>query len=1183
MFPQASPAPCLTYTQGVPLFATSAHAVPLSFSVSPQTRAQDSPVRRPAPSSDTARVPPYTRLPGPTRGGHGDLFTPSHLLTPTARAHPSLVEHSVLSTHSAASTGATAASRIGVRDVAELVWQLAESRYTARQLQQRMHQLETSTAPESLPEKPTEASTSKHPTAEVGDKVDDLKLHRTPPPQSLRDSAHSSTPAGVQQPKQPCREPRRHPSSHQPRKPASRKRATAAPISSSASERGEEDSPFSRSDISSCSSSSSLTSTSTFLSTSAPSSTAASSSSSLSSSAAAARHRRPGSAKQGGRLCYRRAHSAYNRRDNGKSQQAKKKTTTTTSSRRNGGRSASAVVTSSHRRASRHMEGEGPRHRRHPSAASHQHEAETIDTAKATRSLGKNAMSTSRTQRHGHTRHHSAKSLFSPPPPQTEAKHQHHHHRHRAVRDATSLSERRKLHQEAKELRRAREWQRRYYDLMSKYTDETAQRAAELADIHDLIEYMSWEQDHAHRLHTTHISTATAAVAITDADERPDEVTEGCRTAVVVRAKTPTKQETREASPRHLSSTSPPPPPLPSTVEAAGTVSISSHGDGRGASSLTRNQTHEAALPRPPQRVVGPPQFGAADNHSRRRTGDASSDKVEEKEKKEASTDIPHRVDGDLEVDPANPSCGATSHAALQEAAAGSRSPAVVAAYMQALHSEAEMWRQRCLELLERPSEVPLAALKPTLPASAEVSQMELLMPEVPPPLPPRPPQRAPHFNRSDHPTAYQPIDLAASSIGSATPRGWEAEAQSKQGKVVQHRVEGHLYANTESAGSETSPSTVDSSIPPMLSGLPSSRPPLQQHQRQHQSLPPPAPHRAAVHDGICANATDSPSSLLTSSRALSRGLFIANARPPSMTAQPPPPHHHEHRYAPPAPSARPMVAVVPRAAEEHRGAPAASAAAMHALYLATEQRHVDMSPLSSTGGHSPQRPPLFVGLSGYRPADQGWYTPMRWAGAEAAPPSPTHPQQHRSTLEARTAIASVGASQSYSHPHATPPRETLAEGYDDNADRRSASGAAVVGRGVALPAEQYATSLSTTERRDVAQRQRPQQPSSQQLAPPPPCPSHPPAMATAWAGAAPSSNPPLHGSTHTPSHAFRMQPFSSYAPECFQTAPPSSSAAAAELVVIREQLERDIRRHDQLLAAIGKLQKTASEHASRR
>ncbi|KAG5481993.1 hypothetical protein LSCM1_05706 [Leishmania martiniquensis] len=45
----------------------------------------------------------------------------------------------------------------------------------------------------------------------------------------------------------------------------------------------------------------------------------------------------------------------------------------------------------------------------------------------------------------------------------------------------------------------------------------------------------------------------------------------------------------------------------------------------------------------------------------------------------------------------------------------------------------------------------------------------------------------------------------------------------------------------------------------------------------------------------------------------------------------------------------------------------------------------------------------------------------------------------------------------------------------------------------------------------------------------------------------------------------------------------PPSSSKAAELVVAREQLERDIRRHDQLLKAIGKLQKTAAEHATRR
>ncbi|CAG9572106.1 hypothetical_protein_-_conserved [Leishmania major strain Friedlin] len=46
---------------------------------------------------------------------------------------------------------------------------------------------------------------------------------------------------------------------------------------------------------------------------------------------------------------------------------------------------------------------------------------------------------------------------------------------------------------------------------------------------------------------------------------------------------------------------------------------------------------------------------------------------------------------------------------------------------------------------------------------------------------------------------------------------------------------------------------------------------------------------------------------------------------------------------------------------------------------------------------------------------------------------------------------------------------------------------------------------------------------------------------------------------------------------------PPPSLSMTADLVCAREQLERDIRRHDQLLAAIGKLQKTAAEHATRR
>lgn len=50
-----------------------------------------------------------------------------------------------------------------------------------------------------------------------------------------------------------------------------------------------------------------------------------------------------------------------------------------------------------------------------------------------------------------------------------------------------------------------------------------------------------------------------------------------------------------------------------------------------------------------------------------------------------------------------------------------------------------------------------------------------------------------------------------------------------------------------------------------------------------------------------------------------------------------------------------------------------------------------------------------------------------------------------------------------------------------------------------------------------------------------------------------------------------------------FHVPPPPSSSMTAEIVGAREQLERDIRRHDQLLAAIGKLQRTAAEHATRR
>ncbi|KAG5508779.1 hypothetical protein JKF63_05277 [Porcisia hertigi] len=71
-----------------------------------------------------------------------------------------------------------------------------------------------------------------------------------------------------------------------------------------------------------------------------------------------------------------------------------------------------------------------------------------------------------------------------------------------------------------------------------------------------------------------------------------------------------------------------------------------------------------------------------------------------------------------------------------------------------------------------------------------------------------------------------------------------------------------------------------------------------------------------------------------------------------------------------------------------------------------------------------------------------------------------------------------------------------------------------------------------------------------------------------------------LDASYFSPSVPDALMPHQRLSPP-LHTSPPLSRAA--ELMVTREQLERDIRRHDQLLAAIGKLQRTAAEHATRR
>ncbi|KPA77873.1 hypothetical protein ABB37_06669 [Leptomonas pyrrhocoris] len=967
----------------------------------------------PAITSTPFAQSPYIpgRIPDPSTQHSYGAASPSF----TSSTHPllrsSMADNSTLSTHSTASASA-AASRIEVRNVAELVRQLAESRHTARQLQQRLHQAEASTMVDAaVSTDDGKCSGTAQEQSSTGERT--LAASPLPPPAS-------SLPPPPDSPEKQQR-PRKRPDGIRRRRGADARETSPSrrrPSLPSTADAEGGDFLLSPSSVSpSSSSSSSLLSTSTFLSTSGLSSIASAGAAvslpharrDASTPFSVHSTRQEENTSPGKRKAHQRVHAARDADQDGSRcrEPSRSKRDTQSSPKADESRSAGAAPVAnslrerrelSHRSAHRHTSRTASRHRR------------VKGTARETRkhlSGGVAANPPASRHRHRHPARHDTCARASRSPSAHRQRHRHPQLRSPPGHHATSLSENHQREQEAKELKRARRWQRRYYDLMSQYADETAQREAELADIHDLIEYMSWEQDRSclrHRLHTS-------AAAITDEHGKRDAVVTDANKDGEQVHKTPTRRETRGTSPQRA---------VPSSAtgeavgESGGVRDPKGADNGNGSSTPSRHLSTQAEWRRSPHKAIHAPQHSAADHsHDDESKKSSVAGEEEHSDGSSSSDGAPNGVgEGDIDK-------GTTT----------------ATEYVRSLRNEAEAWRLRCLELLQRQSAPNPDFMKLSSASYHETSHAESVLLEgtssmvaMPPPLPPRPQQRS--SRDSTEGTSHQPADLAVSCDSSVTPRTREAECG--KGRASQGGKD--KYHDTEAAP----PSTVDSP-PPRLSRV--------QYQRVTAGTNTSPPFPSALTSALPVNSSPGNSGL----PALLSSSSSAAAAAPQL-----------HRYAPPPE----LPASAPSQRESARP-PTASAAAMHALYLATEQRYVDLSPLSSAG--SPQRPPLFVGLPDYRSAEQGWYSPMKWSAATAAAEAEVEPD----------------VSHLFSSPQ--------------------------------------------------------------------------------------------------PAHVHLQPPFSPYGPALFQATPLTSPATTAEMVVAREQLERDIRRHDQLLAAIGKLQKTASEHAARR
>ncbi|KPI85127.1 hypothetical protein ABL78_5820 [Leptomonas seymouri] len=1044
MLPQSAPAQWRTDGRSVPLYATS-QVLPSSVP-SPPALFQASPLHAAPPGSPGSTVASLGLAPmqSTQRGGPGPSTQLNYSAASTYRASPAplLVRSSMAAssgplTHSATSASVPA-SRIGVRDVAELVRQLAESRYTARQLQQRMHQLEASAVADSITDKTKDtnasigsssgAVVSEEPIraaqgqASNGDSHPQPPLHASATPQPV-DSAETQ-----QRRPRGAHGPRRRSAGHAHQRHSSKTRAPS--WESFDADNG--DALFSSSDAVSLSSA--LTSTSSFLPTSGPSSKEgsvadayrtqarrrASASSSTDSSASSKRQRKP---KRERRNQRRRAHAPQVANNDEHHRRAKlhlKRDTKSASSANAEGCSNSAQV-----RSSRHGKRQFSRHLAYHRPSRTASMRNTRDRAeKATQEFCDEASANPRESKRHHWWHDAQRREHRTL--SAHRRHRPHSQRHPPQEhDTTSLAERRKREQEAKELKHARKWQRRYYDLMSKYADETARRDAELADIHDLIEYMSWEHDLDRHLHRTRTPTAVITDVHEGADAAADISKEG-----VKRHKTPAKRATEGAPPQRGARAS-----MPKAAISAGEDTKDREG-APGVHDSSRPPSHlycQDNFRHPLHAGVSAPPSNAADPARHTEPNNAPAT---EEEHDVGSSEAYRGRDAVLK-----------SERGYNTLTVVSQTPAT-AEYVWVLRSEAEAWRLSGPELLQRQSE-PSPACAGSVGASAqETSQAESVAPDgtpsfasMPPPLPPRPRQYSSHCHTER--ATYQPVDLVAGFDGSATARTWGEEyAKESVNEGAKGGFRREVYRGDEAAPLPNVGSTPTRS--------------LSQHQRATASTNTSPPTHAMP-------SADLPMHSFTGSSGPSRSSAAAQ---------------QFHLYAP-----SPEQSASAFRAKDHRQPPAASAAAMHAPYFASEKLHRTPSP----------RPPLFVGLPDYRHADRCWYSPMRWSTVEAAVPPSSSPLAHEYFQQ-------------------------------------------------------------------------------QQSSPPPPRP--------AWC--APDANTPVltqvSGQQPTP----LVPPSTPHGQEAAPTASSLSSAAAAELLVAREQLERDIRRHDQLLAAIGKLQKTASEHAAR-
>ncbi|CAM37709.1 conserved hypothetical protein [Leishmania braziliensis MHOM/BR/75/M2904] len=451
----------------------------------------------------------------------------SALTSPLAvsSSHSLPADSTVLSVHSAASGSI---SRIGVRDVAELVRHLAESRYMTRQLQQRVHQMESSFSVKAeaignstLSDVPTQRSTkaAAQGTDERLATSDEAKaaaaagqatlLHSHN--QGAETSKRRQCPANAQGGELTCRTA---PTSARAAKKT--RRVSAAFRRSRSDDSSSPRSPYRcssliRSSLPVTASATASATTSSLPSTSPPSSIAESPvrrgapsqtsrcASNESFPTTSPRHGRDRTSRKPHRPP--RTHSAPER--------PRQRARSGIHSRRD------TAVDVPCRREEQHRRGSAKRHRTHTRLPKHRHHkahdnegnrttaasgggAERFASYGASVSLTRYHPRSSATELGRHRRLRSAAGGGGELEKET-----------RCANSAAALPAPGETRVSSSRREKALVWQRRYYELLARYTDDTTRRDADLADIHEMIEYISWEQDRSRHCHRQQHHTRT--------------------------------------------------------------------------------------------------------------------------------------------------------------------------------------------------------------------------------------------------------------------------------------------------------------------------------------------------------------------------------------------------------------------------------------------------------------------------------------------------------------------------------------------------------------------------------------------------------------------------------------------------------------------------------------------------